>query len=545
MRLVSALLLLSTALPTTLLAEDIPLTSAVRSVTLYPQGATVTRAVPFSAPAGRHDLILTDLPRGTDLSAVRVSVEGATMGGLTARNDFVPPRDEADDAAIEAAEARVEAAEEALREGMAGVADIMAERDAAQARVAFLTQIGQGDGVAQMEVSALRDLAAMIGDETLAARRAAQDAERRAEAAERGLKDLREDLEKARQALAALVPEAEARAMLAVAISAEGATEGSVTVTYTISDAGWRPVYDFRLDRAAGRLTVERGAFVTQSTGENWQDVALALSTVRPTEQTVPSEIWPEQRWIVDEEEDEVQPLMRAPVAEMSAADQAFAGAAAPKRIAVQAMYDGLSVTYDYPDPVSIASGADHVRLDLGPLEMEAELVAQAVPLSDANAYLMASVTNEAEDLILPTPEANFYLDGRFQGQRFIELIPAGGEADLSFGPIEGLRLTRTVLDRAEGDRGVISKSNEMTETVRIDVENLTGETWPMRVLDRVPYSEQEDLRIDWKAEPAATETDVDGQRGILAWEFDLAPGAEQTIVLEQSLKWPDGMLLR
>lgn len=543
MRLFTLVLVL---LPTALVAEDIPLTSDVGAVTLYPQGGTVMRQVPFSAPEGRSDLILTDLPRSTDLAGVRVTVEGATMGGVTARNDFVPPRDVGTDAAVKAAEAEVERREEALREAMARIQDIRLERDAAQARVDFLTQIGMGEGVAQLDVAALRDLARMIGEETLAARRAAQEAERRAEAAERDLKSLKEDLQKARQALIALVPEDEARAMLAIAISAEAPTEGMVTVTYTIADAGWRPVYDLRLDRASGQLVIDRGAFVTQTTGENWQNVALTLSTVRPSEQNAPSEIWPIQRWIVDE--DEEQPIPLAEASSVAADRQSESGAfmaASPKRTVAQAEFDGLSVTYDYPDPVNIASAADHVRVELGQLEMSADLVAQAVPLSDASAYLVAGVTNDANELILPSYEANFYLDGRFLGQRDIDLIPAGGEAKLSFGPIEGLRLTRTVLGRAEGDRGIISKSSELTETVRIDIENLTGESWPLRVLDRVPYSEQEDLRIEWSAQPSVSETDVDGQRGILAWELELAPGAEQSIMLKQSLKWPDGMVLR
>lgn len=530
-------------LPTALLAEDIPLTSDVSAVTLYPQGATVTREVPFSAPAGRHDLILTDLPRGTDLSGIRVSVEGATMGRLSARRDFVPPRDAQTDARIAAAEALVEERESALRDAMAQVQSIRLEREAAQARVEFLTRLGQGEGVAQMDVAALRDLARMIGAETLAARQAAFDAERRAEAAERGLKDLKEALSDAQQALAALVPEAKARAMLAVGIDSDAPAQGSVTVTYTIAQAGWRPVYDLRLDRDTAQLVIERGAFVTQETGENWRDVALTLSTVRPSEQTAPSQIWPEQRWIVDEE----QPVPM-PTAEAFSADQAQAGgmlAASPKRVQAEAMFDGLSVTYSYPDPVGIASGADHVRLDLGPLEMSADLVAQAVPLSDSSAFLMAHVTNGTEELILPSAEANFYLDGRFQGQRPIELIPAGGEADLSFGPIEGLRLTRTVLGREEGDRGVISKSSELTETVRIEIENLTAEGWPLRVLDRVPFSEQSDLKIDWSAEPKPSETDVDGKRGVLAWEFDLPAQETATITLKQALRWPDGMILR
>ena len=47
-------------LPTAVLAEDIPLASDVTGVTLYPNGATVTRRVPFSAPVWTAAITLPD-----------------------------------------------------------------------------------------------------------------------------------------------------------------------------------------------------------------------------------------------------------------------------------------------------------------------------------------------------------------------------------------------------------------------------------------------------------------------------------------------------
>nr|WP_309501367.1 DUF4139 domain-containing protein [uncultured Roseovarius sp.] len=534
--------------PTALWAEDIPLDSDVSAVTLYPQGATITRKVPFTAPAGQHDLILTDMPLRTPLSSVRVRVDGAEMGGVTARNRFVPPRDPETDAAIDAAEAEVERLQDALRDGQGKVREIRLEAEAAEARVAFLKQVGEGENVASLDVAALRDLLQLIGEETLAAKRAAHDALSRADAESRALSDLKEELQKAEAALAALVPEAEARALLSVAISGDAPMEGMMTVTYTVPDAAWRPVYDLRLDRATGTLTLERGAFVAQSTGENWRDVALRLSTVRPSEQTRPSDIWPQQRWIVKEEDENQYLSADVAPAPIVMAEESAAGMLAkpsPKRISAAAEFDGLAVTYTYPAPVSIATGADNVRLALDTLDTKVDLFAQAVPLADSTAFLMAKFTNDMGELILRSDEANFYLDGTYQGQSGIAMIAAGAEETLSFGPIDGLRLTRTILDRKQGDRGVISRSNDMSEKVKIEVENLTQETWPVRLLDRVPYSEQEKLEIEWTAQPEPSETDVDGKRGVLAWNFDLEAGETYEIQLGSDLEWPDGMVLR
>ncbi len=37
-----------------------------------------------------------------------------------------------------------------------------------------------------------------------------------------------------------------------------------------------------------------------------------------------------------------------------------------------------------------------------------------------------------------------------------------------------------------------------------------------MRLIDRVPYSEQDALKVSWKADPAPTETDWHDRRGVL-----------------------------
>jgi len=545
MRAAIPVFLLSLAMPCAVMADDIPLTSDVSAVTLYPQGATVQRTASFDAAAGQHDLILVDLPQDTDLATVRVKVAGAEMGGITTRRTAQPPRSERQTAAVEAARDEVERREEALGAARADIARVRLAVDAANAQAAFLGQLGQGDGIAAQEVSTLRELAQMIGQQTLEAREGAHDAARAATKAERALKDQIEALEEARQALAALVPEDEDRAMLAVSVTAADQTSGTLEVTYQTWNAGWAPVYDMTLTRetegAAGAIDIRRGAYIQQMTGENWQDVALTLSTVRPSGQTQPSPIDPLLRRIGAPE-----PAMRKEMlgAQMDSMAMSEAAPAPSSVIAATARFDGLSVSYEYAPPVSVASGTDALRIALGTLQTEASVHARAVPLYDSSAFLMAEFTNDMGEPILPG-ETHHYLGETYVGMTQGDLIAAGGESSASFGPIDGLRLTRTTLDREEGGSGLIRKSSDLTETVRIEVENLTDEAWPLRVLDRVPYSQQEDLRIDWQAEPRPTETDVEDQTGILSWEFDLAPGASRDLALEYDMQWPEDQVLQ
>jgi len=533
-----ALLLALVTVPA--LAEDLPVTSRVSAAIVYPEGATVTREAEFSAPAGQHELLFTDLPRDTPLASVRVALEGAWLGGVRTREDYVPPRQDEESAEVLSARAEVERLEEALRARRAAVADIRLEADAARARLRFLEGIGEAEGLAAQDPAALGELVTMIGRETLEARRAEAGAERRAEAAERALKDLMEDLSRARQALEALVPETGPRALLAVAIRAEGPVRGRLRITYTVPQAGWQPLYDMHLSRDAGQVRIERGAFVRQQTGENWRDIALTLSTRRPTGQGVPGEIHPWIPRLMDPGEVRPMPKVRADGALMEMAAPAAAGADMAR-----SDFDGLSVRYAYPAPVSVATGADQVRLMLSPVEARADIGAHAVPLLDETAYLVARLRMPGDDVILPTPEARFYLDGRYVGRRLLPFTAAGAEMALSFGPIEGIALKRVVRTRAEGDRGLITRASERRETVEITIENLTGESWPLTVLDRVPVSEQDALSITWDARPEPDETGFEDKRGILAWRFGLDAGATRTISLETRMSWPEGKVLR
>jgi hypothetical protein len=105
--------------------------------------------------------------------------------------------------------------------------------------------------------------------------------------------------------------------------------------------------------------------------------------------------------------------------------------------------------------------------------------------------------------------------------------------------------LSREVPERSTGEAGLITTSNAQEERAVLEIENLTGQAWPLRVTDQVPYSEQDDLEIAWEADPEPATESADGERGILTWEMDLAPGETRTITISTQLAWPEGMVLQ
>jgi uncharacterized protein (TIGR02231 family) len=206
---------------------------------------------------------------------------------------------------------------------------------------------------------------------------------------------------------------------------------------------------------------------------------------------------------------------------------------------------DGINATFVYDQPVTLASDIEGMRIALGALTFTPDVYAQANPRSDSTAFLMAELSNNGAELLLPSEEVTYYLNGQFIGAGHLPLIAQGDTHELAFGPINGLQLTHTVLDRISGDTGVITSRNQRSETNVVTAENFTDQTWDLRLFDRVPYSEQEDLVITHQTTPRSDHTDYKDQRGILVWETELLPDQSFEATIKHEVKWPTDKILR
>ncbi len=69
-------------------AADIEASSTIDSVTVYPDGATVTRVLKLNLPAGENVVLARDFPLGLDPASLRVEGEGGAriqIGSIDAR----------------------------------------------------------------------------------------------------------------------------------------------------------------------------------------------------------------------------------------------------------------------------------------------------------------------------------------------------------------------------------------------------------------------------------------------------------------------------
>ncbi|WP_299285250.1 DUF4139 domain-containing protein [uncultured Tateyamaria sp.] len=540
MRLLTLALLLC---PLPGLADDITLNAPPVAVTAYASGAQITRRATFDLPEGQHTLRIADMNPNILPEAIDIRLQGAvvTSRQWTQAPDQ-PYRAPRTPAWLAAKEARDQAAE-ALAARDDQIALTIAKGEAAQDQIAFLNGIDLPDE-AGTDVDTLRAIGQLIASDGTAARAAIRAAEAEARALRADRADLEFALREAEAALRAVTPSNTQPAALTLNVTAEQAGTATLELNYISDFVQWAPTYRVVLAED-DTLTIVRGASVTQSSTEDWNDVSLTLSTLSPFEGSAPGTLRPLRRRIIDpKEEAETFSRLRA---QSGVADMAAPIAEAPvilEEATATADFSGVGVSYTLPGTVSIPAQSDAVQIALDTLDFDATLTARAVPMHDDTAYRLVKFENTSPEILLPG-EALLYVGTQLVGATDLDALPPNDTADIFFGRIEGLRLTRTVLDRNEGDRGIITRSNEQREDVRIDIENLTARTWDVTLRDAVPFSEQEDLVIEWRATPPPNDTAVDDRRGILEWDLTLAAGETQSIALQTELRWPEGMILR
>jgi hypothetical protein len=70
---------------------------------------------------------------------------------------------------------------------------------------------------------------------------------------------------------------------ITIVVSSEKDTRSNIELSYFISDAGWTPAYDIRIRDVNEPLSLFYKAKVSQNTDENWDNIHLTLSTGNPS----------------------------------------------------------------------------------------------------------------------------------------------------------------------------------------------------------------------------------------------------------------------
>jgi uncharacterized protein (TIGR02231 family) len=519
-------------------SAELEVASKIESVSLSPDAATVTRVAELDLNPGDVTLIFKNLPFSLDPASLRLTgsaQEKITIGTLEAR---VSPGDiKSNDSAIEA---RLRALR-ADREGWQVSIDALSAKQAMMLRFSQsgpekLSPESRPLDIAQWNAAwdTVGNALAKVGDELRAAKARARDIDQDMKALENN-RERPVSRGPGRDVVASLqVPAASGKARL--------------ELSYRVPGASWLPTYDANVDTTGGkpRLDFVRRATVMQRTGEDWNDAALSVSTVRVSGGTAAPDMQTQRLAFYEPPVPPPDAAAKAAGTAPRAASRALndAVAAAPAQIAASERVAGLEsgafqATYQVPGRLSVPGDGTPKSFVLSSRQISPTTLIKAVPALDATAYVEGHFTNEEDAPLLPG-EVRVRRDNTFVGSGRLGLVAPGDAVDLGFGADDKVKVTRVPMRRKENEPNWLGQTKTEVREFKTTVKNLHDFPVRVTVIDQIPISENTAIIIEQLPQTTPpTEKQVADKRGVMSWTYDLAPGEAKDIRLAYRMKWP------
>ncbi|MFC5421416.1 mucoidy inhibitor MuiA family protein [Bosea eneae] len=531
-------------------AAEIELASKIDRVTVYPDGAVVTRLGKASLLEGVSQIVLRGLPASVDPASIRVEAQGDgafSIGAVDVRQ--VPG---------EARPALDQVLEGKIRALQGEKARLSGEVSAIEAKRATIENFGKvgpdklgPDGKAlpvndwPAVFDAIGTALVKVQGELLGLRNRISDLEAEIAA-----------LERARP----VAPRAsQPKRDVAIAVEAEAPVAADIAVSYRVAGASWLPLYEARLttgnSNGAAEIAFTRRAELRQRTGEDWSEVAVELSTTRSAQGTRAPELNPlriafyeppvvyEERARLQRQDSEraARPpalaIAPAPAAPGQAVDAAEPKAAEVQTASVSAV--AYQASFKVPGRITVPQDGSSKAVVLTQGKVKPELSARATPELEEKAYLEASFNHEDEAPLL-AGEVYLHRDGAYIGKGRLGQVAPGDKVELGFGADDRLKVTRVPVRRRENDSGWLGATRTDQREFKTVIKSLHAQPVKLTVTERVPFSENSAITVELLSQSTPpTEKQVGDKRGVSAWSFELAPGAQKEIRLAYRIKYP------
>lgn len=539
-------------------AADDNLTTRVEAVTVFLSGAEVTRIGKIKLEKGEHAVTIVDVPASAVPGSIRV--EGKATGKLeivsvdTRRAFLARAEAQAADKERKGLEDEIEA----LRDQKAAAESQAHAAETQKALIGNLAQLPSRPAPASGP-SGQEDWPRILS--TIS--QGSEDASRRLIDAQAKLRDLERRIEEAENKLSTLAPAKSEQTEVTAHVEAGSPLEVEFTVRYQVANAGWTPLYDARLQTGsktvAPKLDLARRAAISQKSGETWDNASLQLSTARPSAGAAAPELATQT---VDFEQ-EVKPVpmavakakredrTRGEAGEYEAARDGVPGggmsapaaAPAPEATPIEERPAEVTIapfeaTFAVPGRVTVPGTGIAKRVALSTEQIEPALTCRTVPKLDPHAYLYARLTFPKGTPLLPG-QVYLFRDGTFVGTGSLPLLPPGDGYDLGFGLDDQVKVRHAVLEETRGETGLISSSHTDVRNFRVTVKNMHERPISLVVMDQVPVSLNQDIKIDYTGKALPTKTNVEDKRGVMNFEAKLETDEEKVFEYGYRITWP------
>lgn len=517
-------------------SQTIP--SKIKNVTVFLRGAEIHRTGKATMTPGTNTLVFEGLTASLDPNTIQVTGQGdVTILQVSHRLNYLNQQRKS---------IRVLQVEDSLKMVNTKLSYIkkMAEVYAQERTMILSNKSVKGDNTI-LNIEDIEDVADFY-------RQRLEDIFSR----EMNLDEERTDLSKIRNRLNQQMAQLRAKmneptSEITLEVKADAAGRINIDLSYMTFSASWRPTYDLRAEDTNEPVMLNYRAFVTQSTGVDWDKVNLVLSTGNPSQNnTQPSP----STWELDFLPETIayglnyqEPASNRYTPRAKADVQAEAAYGADDAEAAPEMYGfataadlttaidaEISVEFKIKVPYTIPSDGQEHQVHIQDNALPATYQHYVAPKCDPEAFLLARITGW-DDLNLLSGPANVYFQGTYVGKSFINTRQTSDTLDLSLGRDRAIVVQRQrIKDFTE--KKTVGNTVRETIGIEISIRNQKGTVVDLSVEDQIPVSINKEITVELVESSKANH---DKEKGFLKWSTKIEPSGVRKLVFIYSVKYP------
>ena len=505
----------------------------LQSVTVYRSGAEMVHTAIATLKEGSNELVIDQLANGIDVNSIQVKVsDGITILGTEFGNNHLSSPINTN--RVNLLEDSLETLNKIIAKVDLGITNVTQLQDVLKANRDIK---GSQTGVSVVELIKFMDYYK------------AKTTELQIELAQ--LQDKKQKLSVISRKIQSEIDEEEnknvsttGRITLQLQVSSAG--KYTFEVSYIALNASWNPFYDLRVDDIKNPIKLVYKANISQTTGIDWKQVKLSLSTASPNQSGTAPQLNPWFLGYVYPRNNRM--LMGIPGAaseirirgaSSSQFDEALAGkvagvAAKPLEDYVSVSDNTLNVTFDIDILYDIPTNGKEQTAVLKTYQVPATYKHFAIPKLDKEAYIIADIL-DWEKLNLLAGDANVILEGTYTGKTFIDPNTSQDTLSLTLGKDKRVAIKRDKL--VDYSSVKFLGSNKLQKfTYEITVKNNKKDPINLDLKDQFPLITNKEIEVELIDAGGAS---ANNDTGVLNWLVTIPAGESKKFRFTYSIKYP------
>lgn len=332
-----------------------------------------------------------------------------------------------------------------------------------------------------------------------------------------------------------------------IELIANSPAKGEFELNYICSNAGWSSIYDIKAESSKNSISLVNQAKVFQSTGLDWNNIKLTLSTGNANvslnipeinTQYITYYLEGQKRTIQQKQKTRAKSEAYYTGAEPAAA-RAYDDNSNVQQLIISNVESTVNNNYEINLPYTIKSDGKETIVEIGKENYPVITKYICIPKLDNSVFLNAKVMNLSESG-LNSGDASVFLDGNFVGNTYLDFSGTKDTLSISLGRDKNITVSRKQT-KIFTDKNMAGNFKSTTKEFDITIKNKRKSEVSIELIDQIPLSQNEEIVVEMlQAKDALYEKET----GKLTWNLKVNSNDNKTVKFGYSVKYPKKFIL-